>query len=435
MTKSATDFRPGSEVARTPTATRVAVCFRCCTHYRVPVFRRLNAQPTFAIKVFHGRSLPGTKLVNAESIDGFARQELCTWVCWIRTSGRRQPVVFFPGLFWALMRYKPHVMITSGGGNLLNNLVIFSYSWLFGAPVIWWTLGRLPGRTHHGVGRLYRLMVDRMERSSGALLGYSSLAIDYFRSRGYLRSRSFRAVNCVDTDAILSAGEQRAHRARHALSKLRKGHGLTILYVGVLERGKRVDRLIDAFSRLSKEEFDVHLLIVGDGSDRHRLDTLVHDRALANSVTFAGRVIEGVDEYFMASNVFVLPGLGGLAVSEALAHGLPVICVQGDGCEVDLVRDGHTGYRVCGTTEVEIIDRMTEKIRSVISDDDLRRAMSAAALNMIRTEHNIGNFVSNIARAIEHARSAQGRGVRRRWAYHRGRSRRYGSAQYRYEQT
>lgn len=422
-----------SEAVRSPTATRVAVCFRCCMHYRVPVFRRLNARPTLAIQVLHGRSLPGTKMVNAEFVDGFARQELHTWVCWIRSSKRRQPLVFFPGLFWALMRYKPHVLITSGGGNLLNNLVIFSYAWLFGTPVIWWTLGRLPGRTHRGFGRLYRLLVERMERSSGALLGYSSLAVDYFRNRGYLRSRSFRAVNCVDTDAILSAHEQR-ERGR-ALAESREGLRLTILYVGALERGKRVDRLVDAFSRLIKDGMHLRLLIVGDGPDRQRLEDLVEDRALSNSVTLAGRVIDGVEKYFQASDVFVMPGLGGLVVSEAMAHGLPVICVQGDGCEVDLVRDGHTGYRVVGATEAEITDRMTEKIRSVISDDGLRRAMSAAALEMIRNEHNIGTLVSSVETAIEYARRGQGRGLRRRWAYERGRRRGLGSAEYRYERS
>ena len=422
-----------SEAVRSPTATRVAVCFRCCMHYRVPVFRRLNARPTLAVKVFHGRSLPGTKMINAEFVDGFARQQLHTWVCWIRSSKRRQPLVFFPGLFWALMRYKPHVLITSGGGNLLNNLVIFGYAWLFGTPVIWWTLGRLPGRTHRGFGRLYRLLVERMERSSAALLGYSSLAVEYFRNRGYLRTRSFRAVNCVDTDAILSAHKE-IPRGRK-LAEPREGFGVTILYVGALERGKGVDRLVDAFSRLTMDEMDLRLLIVGDGSDRPRLENLVRDRALSNSVTFAGRVIDGVDEYFQASDVFVMPGLGGLAVSEAMAHGLPVICVQGDGCEVDLVRDGHTGYRVVGTTEAEITDGMTEKIRSVISDDELRRAMSAAALEMIRNEHNIGTLVSSVETAIEHARRGLGRGLRRRWGYERGRRRGLGSAEYRYERS
>ena len=402
-------------------------------HYRVPVFRRLHAMQGLAIKVFHGRSLPGTKLVNADSPDGFGRQELRTWVLWMRSSRRRQPLVFFPGLFWALLRYRPHVMVTSGGGNLLNNLVIFSYAWLFATPVVWWTLGRLPGRRHSGLGKLYRLVVERMERSSAALLGYSSLATDYFRSSGYLARRSFRAVNCVDTDAILSARERNAGCVPCFLEKLRHRGCTTVLYVGALERGKKVERLIEAFGRVAAVGSDLHLLLVGDGPERRRLEDQVQERALSRSVTFAGSVIEGVDEYFRAGDIFVLPGLGGLAISEALAHGLPVICVRGDGCEVDLVRDGHTGYRVGGSTEDEIVDELTQRMRSVIDDHERRAAMSAAAVDMIRKEHNIGTFVSNVAAAIEHAHTGRGRGLRSRSMHGRGRRQGLGSAEIRYE--
>ena len=402
-------------------------------HYRVPVFRRLNAKPTLAVKVFHGRSLPGTKMVNADSLDGFAHQELRTWVLWMRSGNRRQPLVFFPGLFWALIRYRPDVMVTSGGGNLLNNLAIFSYAWLFGTPVVWWTLGRLPGRTHTGLGRVYRLLVERMERSSAALLGYSSLALKYFRSKGYSRTRSFRAVNCVDTESIFLARERRSAATPNVLTEIQEQGRFTVLYVGALERGKRVERLIEAFGRLRAAGFDLHLLLVGDGPERHRLENLIRERALGMAVTFAGRVVEGVHAYFRVGDLFVLPGLGGLAISEALAHGLPVICVQGDGCEVDLVRNGRTGYRIRGSTEDEIVDDMTEKMRSVISDRRLREAMSAAATEMIRYEHNIDTFVSNVALAIEHAHRGRGRGLRRRWLHDRGRRRRLLSAEYRYD--
>ena len=34
----------------------------------------------------------------------------------------------------------------------------------------------------------------------------------------------------------------------------------------------------------------------------------------------------------------MLPGTGGLAVQQAMAHGLPVIVAQGDGTQDDLVR-------------------------------------------------------------------------------------------------
>ena len=40
-----------------------------------------------------------------------------------------------------------------------------------------------------------------------------------------------------------------------------------------------------------------------------------------------------------------MPGLGGLVVSEAIAHGLPVLASTGDGSEVDWLKNG------CGVVE------------------------------------------------------------------------------------
>ena len=51
-------------------------------------------------------------------------------------------------------------------------------------------------------------------------------------------------------------------------------------------------------------------------------------------------------KFYRAADVFVLPGRGGMVISEAMAHGLPVIVHQADGTEIDLVQDGVTGYRL-----------------------------------------------------------------------------------------
>jgi len=44
-----------------------------------------------------------------------------------------------------------------------------------------------------------------------------------------------------------------------------------------------------------------------------------------------------LEELFDQADLFVLPGTGGLAVQEAMAHGLPVIVAEGDGTQRDLV--------------------------------------------------------------------------------------------------
>ena len=61
---------------------------------------------------------------------------------------------------------------------------------------------------------------------------------------------------------------------------------------------------------------------------------------------FAGQIVDGVGPYFDGADLLVLPGTGGLALNEAMAHGLPLVSGYGDGSADDLVQDGVNGFRL-----------------------------------------------------------------------------------------
>lgn len=382
---------------------RVVVVYRVCPHWRAPMFARLNALPDIDLTVFHGQSIPGTKLVNATRYDGFGHQELFTLSGRVKSSGRAVPWVFCPFIGWHLIRHKPDVLVLEGGSNVLTNIAVYAYAKLWRKPIVWWTLGQLPGRKYSGLGRVYRWVVVRMERAADALLGYSSVALAYFQRMGYPRQKHFRAVNCVDTERVMTELEQRSTRVAELGAQLALTDRRVVLFVGALTAPKHIDRLIHAFARAREQLRPAHLLIVGDGPERRRLEALAADLQIAQTVTFAGEIIDGVSDYYELGDVFVLPGLGGLAVSEALTHGLPVICSQGDGCELDLVRNGVTGYRIDSSDTEKVIDFIAEKLVAILSDEDRRPAMSAAARKVILEEHNVGSYIENVAAAIRFA--------------------------------
>ena len=393
---------------------RVAICFRSCMHYRVPVFRRLAREPDLAVKVFYGHDVPGTQLSSAKHIDGFDHQRLHTVISRVALGGRRGVLVLFPGLLWALRRFRPDVIVTSGGANVINNLFIYIYSWLHGVPVVWWTLGRIAGRSYPRWFSPYRALVKRMERSAVALLGYSSVALRYFQESGYGRSKAFVATNTVDTDAILTTRRFAIERSR----TVRTNHGLgarrIVLYVGSLSPGKGVDRLIRAYGTIVDAVGDSRLLIVGDGPDRARLESLAADCVADGHVEFAGEVISGVDAYFEVGDLFVMPGLGGLAISEALAHGLPVICTVGDGCEVDLVKDGVTGYRMSAPHDDDesVVQFLAARMKGLLTDDQARSEMSRSVRQLISGEYSFDAYVQSVVSAIAYAHGKKGRGFR-----------------------
>lgn len=107
-----------------------------------------------------------------------------------------------------------------------------------------------------------------------------------------------------------------------------------ILYVGSLTYLKGVDILIRAFANL-EAKWDYRLVIAGEGTYWHELETLVHTLGLERKVEFLGPLSrEEVAKRMRRAKIFVLPsrseGLG-VVLLEALASGTPCVASREGG--------------------------------------------------------------------------------------------------------
>lgn len=101
---------------------------------------------------------------------------------------------------------------------------------------------------------------------------------------------------------------------------------LRLIWVGRMLRLKRVDTIIEAVRRITASSVNVHLLLVGNGPDRKRLETLAHGLP----VSFMDFVPpEKIRPLLRLNEVYVFASNGrdgwGAVVSEALEEGLRVI--------------------------------------------------------------------------------------------------------------
>ncbi len=383
---------------------KVALVISTISHYRVPIYRTLHNKPDIHLHIFHGADIRGTKFSNATDTEGIEHSELWTFQSRLRSSGRDSHVTFNPSLPLVLWRYRPDVIITAGGGNIFNNLLVAAYVAITRTPVICWSLGMLKGRKYTGLARQYRKLVVWFEAFSDALLGYSTRAIQYFHDTGHPPEKCFLAVNCLDTDKIFSD----IQRIQADVVPLRQRLGLdnkqVVLFVGAMESNKRLDRLVRAFRKAVSEVPSLHLLMVGDGSSRLETEDLIADLGIADKVSFTGRVVEDVATYFQLASVFVLPGLGGLAMIEAMAHGVPVICGTCDGTEEDYIVDGENGFRFDDQqSEEEVVQEISQQLVAIFSDKDTQQRLSDAARDRIMHTHNGTTYVNGIYSAICYA--------------------------------
>lgn len=132
---------------------------------------------------------------------------------------------------------------------------------------------------------------------------------------------------------------------------------LTLARLPGAERYKGVDEVLEILPALLEQEPALKYLVVGDGSDRPRLETKARSLGLADRVVFTGRVSESDKaDHFRLADVFVMPGRGegfGFVFLEALACGVPVVGSLVDGSR-EALRDGLLGQLVDPTDPASI---------------------------------------------------------------------------------
>lgn len=121
----------------------------------------------------------------------------------------------------------------------------------------------------------------------------------------------------------------------------------TILSVGRLEKEKSYETLIQAFAILSKK-INCRLIILGEGSERIKLQKLIKDLSLSDKVELKGFVTNPRD-YMLKSSVFVSSSISealSTVIVEALGVGTPVVATDCNYGSSEILENGRYGKLV-----------------------------------------------------------------------------------------
>jgi glycosyltransferase involved in cell wall biosynthesis len=300
------------------------------------------------------------------------------------------------GAIRAVKALNPEVIILLGNSGTLTNWIIALWARFKMIKVIMWTCGWEAQRKHSPAYFFKRLLMNFYYLLPHHMLVYSTKARDYMEQIGVTRRRVSICYNGIETDLLAQVEEE----VRMSAQQLRASEGVEnrtlFLYVGGMLKEKRVDLLLHAFSKL-QDPTEYFLWLVGDGPDIGVFRRTSNELRLVN-VKFFGRIFAGVDRYFAAADFFVLPGLGGLALNQAMMWGTPCICSDADGTEADLVLDGYTGFRFKPGNAESLADSMTKAAGARTSGSMDEMAESGAAL--IRDRSNVNRMVSEFQQAM-----------------------------------
>jgi glycosyltransferase involved in cell wall biosynthesis len=157
--------------------------------------------------------------------------------------------------------------------------------------------------------------------------------------------------------------------------------GARIVTAGRLVHWKGAHLAIEAFAGARRLHPQATLTIVGDGPQRGRLAALVTRLGLDGQVIFTGeRTRAETLERLAASDVLLFPSLhdsGAATILEAMALGLPVVCLDAGGARVSV--DDASGIRVPVTTPTHVVVDLAAALEQLLVDDERRQAMGTAA--------------------------------------------------------
>lgn len=249
-------------------------------------------------------------------------------------TGESRTTSFFlyPQAIKILKRYD--VIVFEGTTNLINNIYLVPIARVLGKKTIWWDAGySLPVRSFKR--KAIDNFVKPFVKITHAQMAYSTLAKDYLTN--YMGAKkAFLNLNTINTsyfDLISSEIEESINRYKFDPSNIK------LLYVGVVEERKKVKDLIDIVDRLNLKNKKFTLTIIGGGN---QLDELKAYTKHNKNIELPGPMYdkETLKSYYFNSDLFVLPGDGGLAILQSLLFGLPVLSILGaDGTELDYIND------------------------------------------------------------------------------------------------
>lgn len=184
--------------------------------------------------------------------------------------------------------------------------------------------------------------------------------------------------------------------------------GFTLLYVGRLEPVKNHPLLLHAFQLALADNSDLQLWIVGDGTERKRLEELTASLNLCSNVKFWGQQLD-VAKFFSAADAFVMSSTSeGLPISllQAFSLGLPAIVTDVGGM-AEVVRLAGAGIAV----PITEIPQFTSAIINMASNAAERERFSQNARTGFGEHFTLESMVSSYMELYNHTPRARRRSI------------------------
>jgi glycosyltransferase involved in cell wall biosynthesis len=199
-------------------------------------------------------------------------------------------------------------------------------------------------------------------------------------------------TNAVPDEAILGSASTRVEtRSRLGIADDEFVFG----FVGRFSKEKGLNYLLEAVRRWTPGTGRWRLVLVGDGPHRGLLEEAVRELGLTGKVIFTGFQADTTTCY-PAMDAFVLPSLTEgtpMVLLEAMVSGIPVVATSVGGVPA-IISSGENGILVPPADP----SRLLQAMQSLARDSDLRKRLSLNAVDRVRNDYTVDNWIEKVTR-------------------------------------
>lgn len=223
-------------------------------------------------------------------------------------------------------------------------------------------------------------LFNRIKENGGtSFITISKNTQNYFKDKvkNYDLSLLPNAINC---DSFESLEPKKLNAKLHLLN------------IGSLTKVKNHFFLIKVANNLKKIGIEFKFYFLGDGVLRENVENEILKNGLEKNIVLKGK-IDDISYYLHKSDIYIHGSLYesfGLTILEAMAAGLPVVTIDGEGNR-DLIVAGENGY-ILSNNDVE---NFTKKILSIYTNPEKYYKMSSFAKKFAR-QYDIKHYIDNL---------------------------------------
>ncbi len=291
------------------------------------------------------------------------------------------------------------IVIASWDSRYLTLGILILRCKLSNTPIVLWG----HGYSKYGSGFRDVLRNFLGKRADSVLLYSKSTAKRLIKHSSFDQNKVFVAQNAIDHLDIQKAikywsgnSELAAFREKNDLDV-----NCTVIFVSRLEVDNCIDLMFPVLENIKKTMTTCKLVLVGDGDDRVRLQSIVEEMLLSGSVIFTGAIYDEKElaPWMLSASFFCYPKNIGLSVHHAFCYGLPVITsdhISSHNPEIELVINGESGLLY----KEGDLENLSGCWRQMFTDKSARDLMSKNAKKLVYDEYTIDNMCLGFLNAL-----------------------------------